>query len=215
MLRGSEEAAQDHRRLHHPARAAHASTTSYQDSGMDYLARLHPQRSAVPRRSETNGRIDDRDGAVRICSCLTTFTFAASVLKLGKLHTLVQNPYAIETLARIDMICLDKTGTITDGSMKVDGYEWIETIVHETPEDATDTEEALDLSVSRTYDVKAIVSSMVAALSDNNQTAAALRAHFGKKRVYKTKETLAVRFARTSTARSASRTKPLRWAPPK
>lgn len=161
----------------------------YQDSGMDYLLDF------IQNAALSHDALKRMAGSMIAMVpsglfLLTTFTFAASVLKLGKLRTLVQNPYAIETLARIDMICLDKTGTITDGSMKVDGYEWIEAIVQETPEDATDTEEALDLSTARTYDVKAIVSSMVAALSDNNQTAAALRAHFGKKRVYKTKETL-------------------------
>jgi cation-transporting P-type ATPase E len=161
----------------------------YQDSGMDYLLDF------IRNEALSHDALKRMAGSMIAMVpsglfLLTTFTFAASVLKLSKLQTLVQNPYAIETLARIDLICLDKTGTITDGSMKVDGFEWIESIVQETPEDQTDTEEALDLSISRTYNVKAIVSSMVAALSDNNQTASALRAHFGKKRVYKTKETL-------------------------
>lgn len=161
----------------------------YQDSGMDYLLDF------IRNETLSHDALKRMAGSMIAMVpsglfLLTTFTFAASVLKLSKLHTLVQNPYAIETLARIDMICLDKTGTITDGSMKVDGFEWIEDIVQETPEDQTDTEEALDMSISRTYNVKAIVSSMVAALSDNNQTAVALRAHFGKKRVYKSKETL-------------------------
>ncbi|MCK7484737.1 MAG: hypothetical protein MZU97_03755 [Bacillus subtilis] len=99
---------------------------------------------------------------------LTTFTFAASVLKLSKHQTLVRQLYSIETLARVDMICLDKTGTITDGTMKVDSFVLIEDIVTTTPNDLNDTEEPLDLSIANKYDIKSIVSSMNAALSDNN-----------------------------------------------
>ncbi|PKK94530.1 MAG: ATPase, partial [Tenericutes bacterium HGW-Tenericutes-5] len=57
---------------------------------------------------------------------LTTVTFATSVIKLAKNKTLVQELYSIETLARVDTLCLDKTGTITDGTMKVEGFERIE-----------------------------------------------------------------------------------------
>ena len=48
---------------------------------------------------------------------LTSVALATSVIRLGKRHTLVQNLYCIEMLARVDVLCLDKTGTITDLSL--------------------------------------------------------------------------------------------------
>lgn len=50
---------------------------------------------------------------------LTSVAFAAGVVKLAKHKTLVQELPAIETLARVDVLCLDKTGTITEGVLDV------------------------------------------------------------------------------------------------
>ena len=50
---------------------------------------------------------------------LTTVAFAVGVVRLAKHRTLVQELPAIETLARVDVVCLDKTGTITSGSMEL------------------------------------------------------------------------------------------------
>jgi len=50
---------------------------------------------------------------------LTSSVMAVSVVKLSKEKVLVQQLYCIETLARVNCICLDKTGTITTGNMKV------------------------------------------------------------------------------------------------
>ena len=49
---------------------------------------------------------------------LTSSVMAVSVARLAKFNVLVQQLYCIETLARVDVICLDKTGTITSGEMR-------------------------------------------------------------------------------------------------
>lgn len=50
---------------------------------------------------------------------LTSSVLALATIRLSKKKVLVQDLYSIETLARVDCICLDKTGTITTGSMAV------------------------------------------------------------------------------------------------
>ena len=50
---------------------------------------------------------------------LTSTVLAVSIIRLSKYKVLVQELYCIETLARVDVLCLDKTGTITEGVMEV------------------------------------------------------------------------------------------------
>lgn len=51
---------------------------------------------------------------------LTSSVLAVSVVRLAQHKVLVQELYCVETLARVDVVCLDKTGTITTGAMEVD-----------------------------------------------------------------------------------------------
>lgn len=90
---------------------------------------------------------------------LTSMALAVGVIKLAKKRTLVQDLYSIEMLARTDVLCLDKTGTITDGTMKVF------------------SEVQLDLDFNG--NIADIMGSMLTALDDNNQTSRALALHFG------------------------------------
>lgn len=53
---------------------------------------------------------------------LVTVALAIGVIKLARKKTLVRDLYSIEMLARTNVLCLDKTGTITDGTMKVVDY---------------------------------------------------------------------------------------------
>ena len=50
---------------------------------------------------------------------LTSTVLAVSIIRLSEYKVLVQELYCIETLARVDVLCLDKTGTITEGVMEV------------------------------------------------------------------------------------------------
>ncbi len=57
---------------------------------------------------------------------LTSVAFAVGVVRLASKRCLVQELPAIEVLARVDVLCVDKTGTITEGSMSVSGIEMLE-----------------------------------------------------------------------------------------
>ncbi|MEV0633283.1 HAD-IC family P-type ATPase [Nonomuraea wenchangensis] len=51
---------------------------------------------------------------------MTSIAFAVGVVRLGRRRCLVQELPAIEGLARVDVLCLDKTGTLTAGGMELD-----------------------------------------------------------------------------------------------
>lgn len=62
---------------------------------------------------------------------LTSVAMAVGVIKLGRRSTLVQELYGIETLARVDVLCLDKTGTITTGEMTLESLEPVDSSAEE------------------------------------------------------------------------------------
>lgn len=90
---------------------------------------------------------------------LTSIALTTSVIKLGKQKVLVHELYCIENLARVDVLCLDKTGTITDGTMSV-----IDQIML--------TEEDINM--------KQIIANMLYVTKDSNETSMALEAKFGR-----------------------------------
>ncbi len=63
---------------------------------------------------------------------LTSVAMAVGVMKLGRRQALVQELSGIETLARADVLCLDKTGTITTGTMELETIEGLERTGAET-----------------------------------------------------------------------------------
>ena len=81
----------------------------------EYLTREAPLREAVPSTvAAMIGMIPE--GLI----LLTSVALMAGVVKLGRRKTLVQELFGIETLARTDVLCLDKTGTLTTGEMTLD-----------------------------------------------------------------------------------------------
>ncbi len=53
---------------------------------------------------------------------LTSVSLAVGVIRLGKRNTLVQELFGIEALARVDVLCMDKTGTLTNGGMEFERF---------------------------------------------------------------------------------------------
>ena len=90
---------------------------------------------------------------------LTSFAMAMGAWRLAKKRTLVQDMNSLEMLARVNVLCLDKTGTITDGRMTVNDCMILNTFVD--------------------YSLDDIMGSMLSALDDNNQTSIALYNRFG------------------------------------
>lgn len=63
---------------------------------------------------------------------LTTLSFLMGVVRLAKWNTLVQELPATEVLARIDTLCLDKTGTITKGKLHISEIEYLDAFESES-----------------------------------------------------------------------------------
>ena len=101
---------------------------------------------------------------------LTTLAMALGVIRLAKKQTLVQDLYSLEMLARVNVLCLDKTGTITDGRMTVNDCMILNNFVDYTLED--------------------VMGSMLSSLEDNNQTSIALYNRFGHSHALNATQTL-------------------------
>jgi len=57
---------------------------------------------------------------------LTSLTFAIAVARLARRRVLARELPAVEGLARVDVLCVDKTGTLTTGGIVADGYELVD-----------------------------------------------------------------------------------------
>lgn len=90
---------------------------------------------------------------------LTSTVLAVSVIRLSKHKVLVQELFCIETLARVDVLCLDKTGTITEGCMEL--------------------VDIVPYGDSRNEDIENALCGIVASLDDNNATFNAIKEKFG------------------------------------
>lgn len=89
---------------------------------------------------------------------LTSIVLAVSVIRLASHNTLAQDLYCVETLARVDVLCLDKTGTITEGMMQI--------------------EEMVLLNEMKEDDVTFALNAYTSAVKDNNPTYHAIKASF-------------------------------------
>ena len=99
---------------------------------------------------------------------LTSATFIVSIVKLGKHDTLVQELCATEVLARVDVLCLDKTGTITQGNLKLSDIrnigsrsdkeidEILSVLIHNLPSNNPTQKAILDKYTSYNNEVKCI-----------------------------------------------------------
>lgn len=96
---------------------------------------------------------------------LTSVALALGAVRLARRSTLVRELFCIETLARVDTLCLDKTGTITEGHLCVQGEE----------------------SVKEDIDLEQLMGRMVSALGDENETFQALRQHYKRNQSANTK----------------------------
>lgn len=101
---------------------------------------------------------------------LTSITLAVGVIRLAKINTIVQELYCIEMLARVNVLCLDKTGTITDGTMTVKG--------------------AVEYPINTGMPLKHAIISHLTILNDDNMTSKALIEKYGKGRKFKYKKTI-------------------------
>ena len=111
---------------------------------------------------------------------LTSVSLAASVVRLGKRKVLVQEMFSIETLSRVDVLCLDKTGTLTKGKMKV--------------------QEVVDLANPLSLDMQKVMSSFVGQSVDNNATYQTLKQYFQDEICYEVKNRVPFSSARKWSA---------------
>ena len=112
---------------------------------------------------------------------LTSSVLALATIRLAKQKVLVQDLYSVETLARVDTICLDKTGTLTTGKMTVKGLV--------LPSESTKILDVNDKSPTTAQKSLQNALKLILSTSDtNNATSAALKAKLLKRAKFKPTE---------------------------
>ena len=101
---------------------------------------------------------------------LTSTVLAISVIRLAKYNVLVQEIYCIETLARVDTICLDKTGTLTKGEMELN--------------------KIVSLNLTNMSDITDALSIISYHMDKDNETMSAIYNKYSRKNDYKVLETV-------------------------
>lgn len=101
---------------------------------------------------------------------LTSVALMTSTIRLARQDTLVHDMKCIETLARVDVICVDKTGTITQPQMEVS--------------------EVISLPDAQGFDSESLLRSFVCAMAGDNETMKALKARFGTSKINRASRTL-------------------------
>lgn len=113
---------------------------------------------------------------------LTSTVLAVAVIRLSRRQVLVQSLYCIETLARVDVLCLDKTGTITTGKMevsKVVPVEGGEGAQSEGAEGASAGKPPM-ADGDAASELDRVLASLAAADEDPNDTAQAIQTYFAE-----------------------------------
>ena len=122
--------------------------TQYVTSGVDYITAVRKTAGAMIGMIPSGLYL------------LSSVALAVGVIRLAENNVMVQELYCIEMLARVNVLCLDKTGTITDGTMSV--------------------KNVIEFNTIPGLSTKNIISSMLNALNDSNLTSVALEEKFGK-----------------------------------
>ena len=100
---------------------------------------------------------------------LTTVALAISTMKLAGKKVLLHDMKSIETLARVDVLCVDKTGTVTEPDMKVEDVFLCKSGTHDTLHEE---------------DLKRLLADYAFASKDNNATMKALKSYASSIKIY-------------------------------
>ena len=112
---------------------------------------------------------------------LTSVALTLGALVLANKKTLVQELYCIETLARVDTLCLDKTGTITEGAMCVERVEPYIPGSKPAEENSAVPLEISEENTDQLTEIEKIMAGLMHVLKDQNATIDALRKRFPAK----------------------------------
>ena len=112
---------------------------------------------------------------------LTSVALTLGALVLANKKTLVQELYCIETLARVDTLCLDKTGTITEGTMCVERVEPYIPGSKPAEENSAVPLEISEENTDQLTEIEKIMAGLMHVLKDQNATIDALRKRFPAK----------------------------------